>query len=67
MKEEVIKSFTKESSVRIVIATRAFGMGADCHDVRQIIHFLPLQMLNLMSRKLGMLDIIAMFYSNSVT
>ena len=39
----------------------AFGMGVDCHDVRQIIHFLPLQMLNLMSRKLGMLDIKAIF------
>ena len=41
VKEQIIKAFTKDSNLRIVIATVAFGMGVDCHDVRQIIHFLP--------------------------
>ena len=31
--------FTTQSSLRIVIATVAFGMGIDCPDVRQIIHW----------------------------
>lgn len=38
VKEEIIKRFTSESALRIVIATTAFGMGVDCPDVLQVIH-----------------------------
>ena len=38
VKEEVLKRFTQESNLRIVVATVAFGMGVDCHNVRQVIH-----------------------------
>lgn len=37
-KTEIIQLFKKRSSLRIVIATIAFGMGVDCADVRQILH-----------------------------
>ena len=39
IKEEIIRLFTKQSRLRIVVGTIAFGMGIDCHDVRNIIHF----------------------------
>ena len=39
-KEEVLKCFCgKDTSLRIVIATTAFGLGIDCPDIRQIIHW----------------------------
>lgn len=41
VKEEIIKAFTKDSNLQVVIATVAFGMGVDCHNVQQIIHFQP--------------------------
>lgn len=37
-KEKIIQSFTRDSQLRIVVATIAFGMGIDCHDIRQVIH-----------------------------
>ncbi len=36
VKDEIIKKFTTKSHLRIVIA---FGMGIDCPDVRQVIHW----------------------------
>ena len=41
VKEEIIKTFSVESTLRIVIATVAFGMGIDCKNVTQIIHLQP--------------------------
>ena len=37
-KDSILRLFTKESHLRIVIATKAFGMGVDLPDVRQVIH-----------------------------
>ena len=39
--EEIINMFTKDSCLRIVVATVAFGMGIDCPNVRQVIHVGP--------------------------
>ena len=40
MRENILNTFTKASSVvRVVIATSSFGMGIDCPDIRQIIHW----------------------------
>ena len=39
VKDYILSSFTKESQLRIVIATAAFGMGVHCHDVRNVIHY----------------------------
>lgn len=41
MKEQIIKLFCEDSQLRVVIATVAFGMGIDCHNVIQVIHMLP--------------------------
>ena len=39
-KVEVIASFSESGGkLRLVIATTAFGMGIDCPDIRQIIHW----------------------------
>ena len=38
VKSQIIASFSKDSPLRIVFATIAFGKGLDCPDVRQIIH-----------------------------
>lgn len=37
-KLEIIQLFKEQTSLRVFIATIAFGMGRDCPDVRQIIH-----------------------------
>ncbi len=38
VKDKIIEQFTKQSSLRVVIATIAFAMGIDCPDVRHVIH-----------------------------
>jgi superfamily II DNA helicase RecQ len=40
LKEEVIDQFVhKSTATRIVICTEAFGMGLDCPDIEQVIHY----------------------------
>ena len=39
VKNKILQQFTSSSCLRIVIATIAFGMGINCCDVRQIIHW----------------------------
>lgn len=40
VRENIISSFTKvDSTLRIVIATSSFGMGIDCPDIRQVLHW----------------------------
>ena len=39
VKHIIAHRFKKETNPRVLIATVAFGMGIDCPDVRQVIHF----------------------------
>ena len=40
VKDNILTSFqTLDSPLRVVISTIAFGMGVDCPDVRQVVHF----------------------------
>jgi ATP-dependent DNA helicase RecQ len=39
VKKKIIKQFTTPSPLRVVIATIAFGMGLNCPDIHQIIHW----------------------------
>ena len=41
VKNIIMQQFCKKQNPRILIATVAFGMGIDCKDVRQVIHFGP--------------------------
>ena len=39
VKKKIIEQFTTPSSIRIVIATIAFGMGINCPDIHQVFHW----------------------------
>lgn len=39
VKSKIVAQFTKPSTLRVVIATVAFGMGINCPDVRHVIHW----------------------------
>jgi superfamily II DNA helicase RecQ len=42
LKEMVISHFVQENGIaRVVFCTEAFGMGLDCPDIAQVIHFSP--------------------------
>ena len=42
MKEKILSSFLMTNGrLRIVIATTTFGMGVDCNDIREVIHWGP--------------------------
>jgi ATP-dependent DNA helicase RecQ len=40
VKHTIVNSFCKvDSPLRVIICTIAFGMGIDCPDVRQVVHW----------------------------
>ena len=41
VKDAILSRFSSDSSLHVVVATIAFGMGLDCPDVRRIIHWGP--------------------------
>ena len=41
VKDAILAQFSSDSSLRVVVATIAFGMGLDCPDVRRILHWGP--------------------------
>ena len=40
-KAQILKLFKDKKTLRVVVATVAFGMGVDCPDVRQVVHIGP--------------------------
>ena len=52
-KEQILTTFSRtDSKLRLVIATTAFGLGVDCPDIGQVIHWgLPNTVEESMSRK----------------
>ena len=41
VKDQIISSFTKETILRVIVSTVAFGMGINCCSVKKIVHFGP--------------------------
>ena len=41
VKDMILSRFSVQSSLRVVVAKVAFGMGIDCTDIRQIVHLGP--------------------------
>ena len=39
VKTQIVERFTKESFLCVVIGTIAFGMGINCPDIRQVVHW----------------------------
>ena len=39
VKDKISYLFTRASTLRVVIATTAFGLSVDCSDVRQVVSF----------------------------
>ena len=53
VRSNIIKLFTSESQLRIVICTISFGMGINCPDVRNVIHVGPPDNLELYIQETG--------------
>ena len=57
MKEKFLMSFSKvDSTLRVLIATTAFGIGVDIPNIRWIVHWSPQDFLKIMSKRLGELE-----------
>ena len=52
IKDCIIKNFSTSSPLRVVIATVTFGMGVDIHDIRNIIHFIACEDVDMYIRQL---------------
>ena len=56
IKDEIVRLFSIQSSLRVVVATMAFGLGVDCPDVRQVVVYGLPSVGNLLSRRQGERD-----------
>lgn len=54
VKQHICKSMaTTESHLRVLISTRAFGMGVNCKEVRRVIHFGPSKSIEMYVQECG--------------